>query len=105
MAFKTKLTKEQVAEIISKREQGMAYEKIGQEYGVSGSRVYELTHPEKQAEKAAALKAKHAAERAEKKASKKASKSEGLTEEEAADLDLDDVDADDDGDEGEAELV
>jgi transposase len=92
--YAAKLTQEQVKEIVQKRAEGMAYNAIAAEFGISGSRVYELTHPEKQAEKAAALKAKRQANKKPRKGRAEAD-SEGVDE-----MDVDDVDYDDDDNEG-----
>jgi Zn-dependent peptidase ImmA (M78 family) len=98
MAFLRKLSDEQVAEILERRSTGESYQKIAADYDVSASRIYELTHPEKQAEKAAKLKEKNAAKRA----AKKAEETGGEEAEDLGDLDLTGVD-EDDGAEVEAE--
>jgi|SRR5215204_2419879 len=90
MAFLRKLTDEQVAEIVERRSTGESYAKIAADFDVSASRIYELTHPEKQAEKAEKLKAKNAVKRAEKKAQQTdESQNDG---EDLSDLDLSNVD-------------
>lgn len=94
MAFARKLSEEQVAEIIDRRSKGEAYNKIAADYDISGSRVYELTHPEKQAEKAEKLKSKNAEKRAAAKAAKAAES--GTAQEDLSGLDLSEVDSADD---------
>lgn len=86
MAFARKLTEEQVAEIIQRRSTGEAYNKIAADFDVSGSRVYELTHPEIQAAKQEKIKVKNAEKRAAQKAAL-AAKS-GTAEEDLSGLDL-----------------
>lgn len=90
MAFVRKLTQEQVAEILQRRSTGEAYNKIAADYDISGSRVYELTHPEIQAAKQEKIKAKNAEKRAAAKAAKAAEK--GEAQEDLSNLDLSGVD-------------
>ena len=92
MAFARKLTEEQVTEIINRRSTGEAYNKIAADFDISGSRVYELTHPEIQAAKQEKLKEKNAAKRAAAKAAKAAESS--TAEEDMSDLDLSGVEED-----------
>lgn len=101
MAFARKLTPEQVAEIIQRRSTGEAYNKIAVDYDISGSRVYELTHPEIQAQKLEKTKAKNAEKRAAAKAAKAAEA--GTAQEDLSDLDLSGVDSGPEGDLGSAE--
>lgn len=91
MPFVRKLTDEQIATIIERRSTGESYQKIAVDFDVSASRIYELTHPEKQAEKAAKLKEKNAAKRAANKAAK-APATAPETDAEVQDMDLSSVD-------------
>lgn len=86
MAFKSKITAEQVEEIRSRRAAGEKYAAIAEDYEISASRVYELCNPEKQAAKKEYVKAWNARRKEENANSKAVATAE--EEEEAAGLDL-----------------
>lgn len=86
MPYKRKLTEEQVQQIIDERAKGTAYNTIAEQFGVSGSRIYEITNPEKQAEKREKMKAWRKANKPANK--QRAAREDGMSDDEMEQLEL-----------------